>query len=130
MAAVVKPKCQNRRPPSIMEKSEENEVTNGNLDITTPLLSKKEEKADSVVVEIERVPRPPSKSNLTYGDAVSNGLAPPSDDSEDGEVIGIITLEDVFEELLQVKFTNKLAPQPLYIAFCRQSINSVWFLLF
>ena len=112
MAAVVKTKGQSKRPPSILEKSEENEPTNGGSDITTPLLTKKEDKPDTVVVDIEKVSKSPSKANLAYNEAVLNGLVGP-DESEDGEAIGIITLEDVFEELLQVEILRKSNPLPL-----------------
>ncbi|GFP94828.1 duf21 domain-containing protein at4g14240 [Phtheirospermum japonicum] len=85
MAAVVKPKGENKKPTPIMERFEDNEVTNGSSDLNTSFLSKKDEGAESVVVDIERVSRPPSKNNFIYNDAVRNGLAPFSDDSEDGE---------------------------------------------
>lgn len=107
MAAVVKSKGKGRTlPPTIDgEKSEENKVSGEDSQLTTPLL-KQDEKSDSVAVEIDRasmptnVRRPPS---FRRNDTAANGIPHLSEDIEDGEVIGIITLEDVFEELLQVK---------------------------
>lgn len=100
MAAVVKAKGKSKKPPSVVEeqKSEDNEVTSE----AAPLLMKKDGKSDYVVVDIEKATVPAAISTPTSGDAVTNSVAHSLDDIEDAEVIGIITLEDVFEELLQV----------------------------
>lgn len=100
MAAVVKAKGKSKKPPSVVEeqKSEDNEVTSE----AAPLLMKKDGKSDNVVVDIEKATVPAAISTPTSGDAVTNSVAHSLDDIEDAEVIGIITLEDVFEELLQV----------------------------
>ncbi|KAJ8563579.1 hypothetical protein K7X08_032031 [Anisodus acutangulus] len=75
-------------------------VTGGNTNVNNHLLTAKGEKPDRVIVDIDKA-TVLTVSPPTSGDAVTNGLPESSDDIEDAEVIGIITLEDVFEELLQ-----------------------------
>lgn len=108
MAAVVKVKDKDKKKNMSSNGEPPKEYMNSYSSplLTAPLLKQVDERHDDVVLDIDKVPTTIAETrgrNFQQNGVVTREDLPRLlEDNEDGEVIGIITLEDVFEELLQV----------------------------